>query len=576
MAAPTVSEPRGEAAQTESPVLYVMVVGPAFTSTQVLPPSGSLLVGRAEDADIRIVDPMASRNHARLYVGATIEVEDLGSANGTRLREQALVPRQRVPVALGEAVTIGSTVLLVKRREPATKPRWLWPHGFFETRLIEECARAESVHGTFALARLSVARGPTRDNVERVVGAELRPGDVMGEYGPDEYELLLPDSDRASSEGMAARIAQSLAREGVSARTGMAFFPGDGTSPGALFSHACTLVRGVDAREGARPGVVVANPKMQELYALATRVAPSNLNVLIVGETGSGKEMLAEAVHRQSQRASEPFVCINCAALSETLLESELFGHERGAFTGAVQSKPGLFEVAARGTLFLDEIGEMSAALQAKLLRAIESRQVMRVGGTQPRKIEARFVAATNRDLDEDVAQKTFRQDLFFRLNGMTLSIPPLRERLDEIEPLARLFLETAARQLGRPAPAISAPALSLLKSYSWPGNIRELKNVMERALVFCAGSVITSEELPIEKMGDFAASVAAPAVAPPAAAAELRDYRSRQNEIERQAILDALARCAGNQSRAAELLNMPRRTFCNRLKEHGIRRPRS
>jgi two-component system, NtrC family, response regulator AtoC len=579
MAAPTVSEPRRDEGEAEGPALYLLVVGPGFTSTQVLPPGGALLVGRDEAADVRIVDPMASRRHARLHVGGVIEVEDLDSANGTRVRDQKLVPGQRVAIAVGEAVTIGSTMLVLQRREPATRPRRLWPHGYFETRLIEECARAEAVRGTFALARLSVAPGAaeatpmSRERLAEIVAAELRPGDVIGEYGPDEYEVLLPDSDREASEAVAARIARALAREAVSARAGLAFFPADGTSPGALFSHACALVRGASERGAVPAGVVIADVTMRELYALAERVAPSPINVLIVGETGSGKELLAETLHRRSPRAAEPFLCINCAALTESLLESELFGHEKGAFTGAAGPKPGLLEVAGQGTVFLDEIGEMSASLQAKLLRAIETREVRRVGGTETRRIEARFVAATNRDLAEEVEQKAFRQDLYFRLAAMTLSIPPLRDRPDEIEPLARLFLETAARQIGRPPPALSPEVVALLRGYAWPGNIRELRNVMERTLIFCVGSVVGREHLPLEKMR---APDRRPGAGGGAAPANPQDYRDRQVELEKNAILEALARCGGNQTRAAELLNMPRRTFCNRLVEFGIRRPRS
>ena len=575
MAAPTVSEPTRETTEGDGSSLFLLVVGPGFTSSHVLPPAGTWMVGRDESAEVRIVDPLASRRHARMHLQpGLVEVEDLDSANGTYIRDRKLPAAERTAVTVGETVTIGSTMLVVQRREPGSRTRRLCPHGFFEARLIEECARAEQMHGTFALLRLSVADGLARERVEQIVGGELRPGDVLGEYGPHEYEVLLPDSERAPAEALAARIAKALASEAVSTRSGLAFFPGDGTSPGPLFSHACALVRGADGRE-AVPGAVVANAAMKDLYALAERVAQSQINVLIVGETGSGKELLAETLHRRSPRAAQPLMSINCAALSETLLESELFGHEKGAFTGAVQAKAGLLEAAGAGTVFLDEIGEMSPSLQSKLLRAIEAREIRRVGGTEARRLEARFVAATNRDLAEEVENKTFRQDLYYRLAAMTLTIPPLRERFDEIEPLARLFLETAARQLGRPAPALSPAALARLRGYHWPGNIRELRNVMERSLLFCVGSLVTDEHLPLDKMsGRAAPPIEVIPGAPPAAGPE--HFRERQQETERQAIVEALARCGGNQSRAAELLNMPRRTFCNRLKEFGIRRPRS
>ena len=235
--------------------------------------------------------------------------------------------------------------------------------------------------------------------------------------------------------------------------------------------------------------VVIQNPAMRDLYRLAARAGHSRINVLISGETGTGKEILAEAVHRASPRAAGPFVCFNCAAISDTLLESELFGHERGAFTGATQAKQGLVEAASSGTLFLDEIGEMSLTLQAKVLRVIETKQVLRVGATRPRAADARFVAATNRDLDQDIAAGRFRKDLYFRLNGISLSIPPLRARTDEILPLARLFLAEAAAQLGEAPSTLTPRALAQLLDYAWPGNIRELRNLMERALCWRAAA---------------------------------------------------------------------------------------
>jgi DNA-binding NtrC family response regulator len=230
-----------------------------------------------------------------------------------------------------------------------------------------------------------------------------------------------------------------------------------------------------------------------------------------------------------------------------------------------------LLEAAQGGTLFFDEVGEMSLALQAKLLRAIESRQILRVGGNKPREIDVRFVAATNRDLEEEVANKAFRQDLFFRLNGIALEIPPLRERREDIEPLARSFLEQAARRARRPPPALTDEALAVLRSYGWPGNVRELRNVVERALVLCTGSSIAAEHLPLDKMRPAKGGAAVAAEAE----AEGLPLRERRERLEREAMLDALARCAGNQTRAAELLGMSRRSFCDKLRDYGIPRPR-
>ncbi|WP_437722142.1 sigma 54-interacting transcriptional regulator [Sorangium sp. So ce861] len=244
--------------------------------------------------------------------------------------------------------------------------------------------------------------------------------------------------------------------------------------------------------------VVVRAPAMLALYEQAARAARSLISVLILGETGVGKEVLARTLHARSPRASGPYVELNCAALPPSLLESELFGHEKSAFTGASQARPGLLESAHGGTLFLDEIGELPLAFQAKLLRVLEDRKVLRIGGRTPRRIDLRFVAATNRDLEAEVARGVFRQDLYFRLNGISLVVPPLRERVAEIGPLADRFLAEACRQLEqRSAPRLSPEALAVLEAYSWPGNVRELRNVIERAAVLCAADSVEPADLP-------------------------------------------------------------------------------
>jgi DNA-binding NtrC family response regulator len=579
MAAPTVRQ-NEEQRPTEGPPEYFLVVlGLEHTLTRRLPAQGALAIGRGEEAEVRIVDALASRAHARLHLGEAMEIEDLGSANGTRLRDRPLSPHQRVPLAPGDAISIGTTLLVVQRQKPAFEPRRIWSHGHFESRLIEVCAEAETAKGSFALVRLH-ARGA---RVEEIVTSVLRPGDLLAAYAPDEYEVLLVDTNRETSNALEGEMLARLQRDGAAARAGLAFFPGDGSSPQALVSRACERLRpaGPPAVSG---GPVLENAAMRQLYSVAEKAARGTINVLIVGETGAGKEILAQTVHRLSPRSQRPFIAFNCAALSDSLLESELFGYEKGAFTGATQAKAGLLEAAHGGTLFLDEIGEMSLGLQAKVLRAIESKQVLRVGATKARDVDVRFVAATNRDLEEEIAAKRFREDLYFRLNGMTLEIPPLRDRVDEIPALARLFLERVAQQMGQPPPPLGRDVVAHLQDYAWPGNIRELRNVMERALLLSSGAAITPEHLPLEKMKRSArVSVPPPSkpeplpasapsaptgVVEPAAAITL-------GELERQAILDALVRCAGNQSRAAELLGIPRRTFCKRLAEYNIPRPR-
>jgi transcriptional regulator with PAS, ATPase and Fis domain len=316
---------------------------------------------------------------------------------------------------------------------------------------------------------------------------------------------------------------------------------------------------------------------MLRIRQLAERAAAGTINVLITGETGVGKELLAETVHRLSPRRNGPYVCLNCAALSETLLESELFGHERGAFTGAVQAKPGLMETAHGGTLFMDEVGELPMPTQAKLLRVLETREVARLGSVKPRKIDLRFLAATNRDLEAEVARGAFRRDLYFRLNGITLTIPPLRARTGEIKRLAETFVSQICRELGRPEPVIPRPVMSLLESYAWPGNIRELKNMMERAVLLCAGSVIETEHLPMDKLGSSPSNPGLPGVPglPGLQVVASATTAPAGPPDERQRIIDALTACAGNQSRAAKMLGMPRRTFVARLDQYRIPRPK-
>jgi DNA-binding NtrC family response regulator len=316
---------------------------------------------------------------------------------------------------------------------------------------------------------------------------------------------------------------------------------------------------------------------MRAIYQQAALAARSPLNVLVLGETGVGKEVLAQAIHAHSKRAAGPFLGFNCAALTDSLQESELFGYEKGAFTGAQQARAGLFEAANGGTVFLDEVGELALGTQAKLLRVLEQRTVMRLGSTRERPVDVRFVAATNRDLEAESAAGRFRQDLFFRLNGVSLLIPPLRERLQEIDAFSQLFLAAAAREIDRAsAPTLSAAAREILRRYRWPGNVRELRNAIGRAVVLCLGDTVLPEHLPPSLLK--AVEAQAPAEQPVASAPRVNDGATLQSEVdalEKAKILDALERCGGNQTRTAQMLGISRGMLIARLDAFGITRPR-
>jgi len=305
--------------------------------------------------------------------------------------------------------------------------------------------------------------------------------------------------------------------------------------------------------------MVGESPRMREVYRFITRVAPSDSTVLICGESGTGKELAARALHRSSPRASKPFVAINCATLTETLLESELFGHEKGAFTGALALKKGKLEVAEGGTVFLDEVGELAPALQAKLLRVLQERELERLGGTQPIKVDFRLIAASNRDLAEALKTKAFRQDLYYRLNVVSLTMPPLRERREDIPLLANYFAAKHGARSKRPVEGIAPEARLCLVSHDWPGNVRELENAIERAVVLGSGDVILPEDLPEWLLE-----------APVASGARIGKYHESVRDAKKQTIIAALAQAEGNYTEAAKLLGI-RASYLHRLL-HNLR----
>lgn len=302
--------------------------------------------------------------------------------------------------------------------------------------------------------------------------------------------------------------------------------------------------------------IIAKSHKMQQILEMVQTVAQSNATVLITGESGTGKELIARAIHNLSPRREKPFVAVSCAALPETLLESELFGHEKGAFTGAIAQRKGRFELAHQGTLFLDEIGEISANIQVHLLRVLEDKEFTRVGGTQPIKVDVRLISATNKNLEEAVARGEFRDDLYYRLNVVAIRLPPLRERREDIPLLAQHFLEKFAQENQKMGLEFSPDALDFLLKYEWPGNVRELENAVERAVVLAQNSLITAADLSPQ-------GYPSPAKTP--------SSRESLEDLEKRHILNVLLETGGNCSQAAKILGITRTTLYNKIKRYGL-----
>jgi DNA-binding NtrC family response regulator len=312
--------------------------------------------------------------------------------------------------------------------------------------------------------------------------------------------------------------------------------------------------------------IISASSEMEAVKKMILKVARSNSTVLIRGESGTGKELIARAVHNQSTRVAEMFQAVNCAAINENLLESELFGHEKGSFTGAHAEKKGLFEVADRGTLFLDEIGELDIGMQAKLLRALQEREIRRVGGTRAIKIDVRVIAATNRDLRAMVGDKRFRDDLYYRINVLSVDVPPLRERRDDIPVLIDYFLKKHTRNTSRLVRGLAPDTRRMMMDYSWPGNVRQLESAIERAILLCESDLIQVEDLPLEvRQESRPASEGAFKLPPEGIAFE---------DVERDLIMQAMEQTDYNITKAAKLLGLTFRTLQYRLEKFGIKKP--
>jgi DNA-binding NtrC family response regulator len=526
-----------------------------------------LVVGRAAPADVEIPDPGLSRQHARFtWDDHGIWVEDLQSTNGTKKNGVSV---ERAKIAPGDEIAIGPVMVTVHVISSVDDElRGFDGHDRFIAALADEITRARTFQRPLALLMVRSAKA---DHVSRWASRlrmGLRPVDRVGIYGPAAVLVALPEATPDAVHALAAQLSGG----DPPLVCGAVSFPADGGSVDELVAalQVATRVGKAPAQAAEAAAVVVKNAAMKEVMATVKRLAGSTIAVLINGETGTGKEVIARAIHDAGPRKKQPLRSINCAAIPGMLIESVLFGHEQGAYTGADKSARGIFEQAEGGTVLLDEIGELAASAQAALLRVLETKKVTRVGGEKEIEVDVRVIAATHRDLEGMALAGRFRQDLLYRLNTVTLRIPPLRERVDEIRPLAERFLKDARRQAGTDVRTIDARAMAALESYGWPGNVRELRNVIERAVVLAEGQAITPADLTDKVRGGARALAGEPeagADEPPG------DYKDHVRRYEAELILRALHKANGNQTEAARALNLPLRTLVHKIQTYGIKK---
>jgi two-component system, NtrC family, response regulator AtoC len=553
----------------------LLVIDGATSLIVGLPTSGTVTIGRAPECEVQLADAACSRRHAQLHIDdGGLTLEDLGSHNGTRVNGERVTGRQ--PLTSDDVVSIGPIKLVIHAQPRARRAVLLEPPAL-RGRLVQEVERGIQYDRPFCVAAVAVERN-ARSLAAAVIDA-LRVVDVIGVVDDRHLVVLMPELGCDAAHAAGERFLGALDRNGVS--VGLAACPADACTADALLAAA----RAAAALGGVRSAaecverldlvgstVLVADAAMIQIYDLIRRLAASDLSVLVSGETGVGKENVAHALHQWSARASCPFVPINCASLPEGLVESELFGYERGAFTSAVTTKVGHLEAASGGTVFFDEIGELPLAAQAKLLRALESRHIVRLGARRETAIDVRVVAATNRRLEVDVKEGRFREDLFFRLGGAKVVIPPLRERPRELALLARHFLERACATADRPVPELSPATLAALGRHRWPGNVRELKNEIEYAVATAAEPVLE----PWHLSERIAATPASPSIAPraphaPEGETRFRPINDELRDLERRRMREALVAAGGVQKKAAELIGMPLRTFTMKYKQYGL-----
>jgi DNA-binding NtrC family response regulator len=564
---------------------YLLVVENDSSRIFHLPFSGQIEIGRGSEAELKLTHASVSRRHASIRIDdGVMRIADLGSHNGTRVNGE-LVQDARM-LASGDVASVGDVVLVVHISAPAVVSRATYAETGWRRRLAEEMDRAITYKRSLGVIAVVGLEPPA----VTAMGNALRMIDVIGEGTDGQALVLVPEVDRDEARRIGETALAAVHEAAPGARAGLAMCPSDACDADTILLAARAAAR------RARPGTVaeaeaaatrielgsrnvtVADPAMSRVFALLERLAPSQLTVLIMGENGVGKENAAYAVHHWSRRTG-PFIAVNCAAIGpEGLVESELFGHDKGAFTGATSAKAGLFETAVGGTVFLDEVGELPAAIQAKLLRALENRTIVRLGETKERPIDVRVVAATNRSLDAEVKTGRFRLDLLHRLAGARVIVPPLRDRRCEIPLLARELLADACKKANRPAMTITPEAMQALLTYPWEGNVRELKNTMEYVTATAPDDHVEVYDLP-ERLGGSTPSASTPPASPvvepvPDPEPTPTSFRPIDDEVDdliKKRMTEALIAAGGVKTRAAQLISMPIRTFTHKLKQYKL-----
>jgi len=557
-----------------------------------LPAEGELVLGSAEDVDVRLADSSISPRAATIAASGDLII--LSAFPGSDIAVNGEAVDGSTTLLSGDSMVLGATTIVFHANPRTRSQKAILDLPELRMRLMQEAERFVRYQRAFAVLAVDIGRDSEADSgkIREVVSAAVRFVDIVGWSGSGEFIVVFPEtSERADIPS--SRILRALKPIAPNARGGLAICPDDGADVDSLLTGARAAAR------TAEPGqispvsrivstfqiggteVVVVDPMMKRLFSLVRDLAKSDIPILIKGETGVGKEIVACAVHAWSARARAAMVSFNCSAVSESLLESELFGHQKGAFTGAVSDKPGLLESAPGGTVFLDEVSESSPRTQAELLRVLETKRVRRVGSVNERHIDVRIVAATNRRLEEEVASGRFRQDLYYRLSAATILIPPLRDRMLDLPVLARMFLQSACKRAEREPMSMSNDGLRRLLVHDWPGNVRELRNLMEYIAAVVHEPVLEARHLP-EHIGAATAPwliasqppvrlTPPPRDSTPTLPRRFRTLHEEIEELERIRIEEALAAANGIRVRASELLGMPLRTLSTKIKQYGL-----